>query len=525
MPQPDILAQIAARRRERVAAEGPGLSASLPESRETPIRPFLPAPEIICEIKRKSPSAGSIAAIADPVEQARAYRERGVPSVSILTEEDHFGGSLEDLLAVKRAFPELALLRKDFLFDGADVETSYRAGADAVLLIAAMLEPEAVAEIFGAAQELGLAVLAEAHGEADLEKLAPHRPRLLGINSRDLTTFRVDPLVPLALARKVDWECRLVFESGIYTAEQFQTALSGGFSGILVGESVVREPDRIFELIGAIEGHYRAAVRAGGPDVRDRLGRGEYFWRRIARATDRPAAATSAARDATQPRTHQSRGPRRPLVKICGITREEDARLAVELGADLLGFIIADSPRELPAVELEALLDSLSDLGVPRVGVLVARKGAEFDKPRVEQARSLLAEGLLSALQLHGDERPTECAALGMPYYKAVRPRAPEELEAAEAYCSPRILLDGFSGKRYGGTGSSVAEALVDEWRERHALWLAGGLKPKNVAERIRRFRPELIDVASGVEAAPGVKSREKMSKLFQEIDHATANE
>ena len=263
MPQPDILARIAARRRERVAAEGPSLSARAPQSREAPIRPFLAAPEIICEIKRRSPSAGSIAAIPDPVEQARLYRNVGVPSVSILTEEDHFGGSLEDLAAVKRALPELAVLRKDFLFGREDVAVSHRAGADAVLLIASMLEPPAIAEVFETAEELGLAVLAEAHDEEDLEKLRPHKPALVGINSRDLTTFRVDPLTPLVLAQRVDWECRLVFESGIYAAEQVQTALHGGFSGILVGESVVRSPERIPELIGALEGHYRASMRAG----------------------------------------------------------------------------------------------------------------------------------------------------------------------------------------------------------------------------------------------------------------------
>ncbi|MFP4426616.1 MAG: bifunctional indole-3-glycerol phosphate synthase/phosphoribosylanthranilate isomerase [Spirochaetaceae bacterium] len=516
MSRPDILARIAARRRERVAAEGAALSALLPQSRETPLRPFLAAPEIICEIKRRSPSAGAIAAIPDPVAHARVYRERGVPSLSVLTEEDHFGGSLGELLAVKRAFPELAVLRKDFLFDAEDVALSYRAGADAVLLIASMLEPAAIAEIFSAAEEFGLAVLAEAHSGEDLEKLAPHRPALVGMNSRDLTTFRMDPLIPLKLAQQVDWECRMVFESGIYRPEQVQTALAAGFSGILVGESVVRKPERIGELIGALEGYYRASVRAGGTvdrkrqipqegeTGRERPGRGEFFWSRVARA----AAAK-------QPR---------PLVKICGITREEDARLAVELGADLLGFILAESPRELPGAELEELLLRLSDLSVPRVGVLVARKGREIDAARVELARALLTEGLLSALQLHGDERPEECAALGWPYYKALRPRTAEELERAEAYHSPRILLDGFSATRYGGTGNSVAEEIVDSWRKKHNLWLAGGVTPENVAARILRFQPELLDVAGGVEEAPGVKSAERVTKLFQEIDDATAS-
>ncbi|MFW6215897.1 MAG: indole-3-glycerol-phosphate synthase, partial [Alkalispirochaetaceae bacterium] len=245
--------KIADLRRRRLEAEGPALGAEVPAEREVPLRPFFAAPEIICEIKRRSPSAGSISQIPDPVEQAERYLTAGAPSVSVLTEEDHFGGSLDDLVAVKRAFPQLAVLRKDFLFDRRDLELSYRAGADAVLLIASMLEADQIAEIFAAAEDLGMAVLAEAHDREDLAKLRPHRPALVGINSRDLTTFRVDPMVPISLAPEVDWDCRLVFESGIYWAEQVRVALEAGFDGILVGEAVVREPGRIGRLIAALE--------------------------------------------------------------------------------------------------------------------------------------------------------------------------------------------------------------------------------------------------------------------------------
>ena len=522
MPQPDILARITAGRRERIAVEGAALGVEVPQERRTPLRPFLAAPEIICEIKRRSPSAGSIAEIRDPVAQAGEYQTRGVPSVSVLTEEDHFGGSLKDLMAVKNAYPELSVLRKDFLFDSRDVELSYRAGADALLLIAAILSAEAVGEILAAAEGLGLAVLAEAHDERDLEKLRPHRLALLGVNSRDLTTFRVDPLTPLGVVANVDWPCRMVFESGIYEAEDVQNALGGGFHGILVGESVVRSPERIPRLIEAIEESYHREPEASGVG-----GSGERFWNYVA---GHPARARSAPTSSTGSATTALR---RPLVKVCGIAREEDARLAVELGAQMLGFIIADSPRELPEERLRELLRRLAGeaesgsrkggaIGVPCIGVLVARRGGELDERRLGFARSLLSEGLITAIQLHGDERPEECASIGMPYYKAVRPRSPEELEAAGRFRSPRILLDGYAAARYGGTGTSVAEEIVDRWRQTHILWLAGGFTAENVAERILRFEPELIDVASGVEASPGEKSPEKLNRLFEEIEYAT---
>ncbi|MFP4331478.1 MAG: bifunctional indole-3-glycerol phosphate synthase/phosphoribosylanthranilate isomerase [Spirochaetaceae bacterium] len=499
MPQADILRKIADLRRRRLEAEGPALGAEVPAEREVPLRPFFAAPEIICEIKRRSPSAGSISQIPDPVEQAERYLTAGAPSVSVLTEEDHFGGSLDDLVAVKRAFPQLAVLRKDFLFDRRDLELSYRAGADAVLLIASMLEADQIAEIFAAAEDLGMAVLAEAHDREDLAKLRPHRPALVGINSRDLTTFRVDPMVPISLAPEVDWDCRLVFESGIYWAEQVRVALEAGFDGILVGEAVVREPGRIGRLIAALEDSPR-----GGRDS---------FWALLARrrSPDPAAPGPAAARS-------------RPLVKVCGITREEDARLAAELGADLLGFIIADSPRELPESDLRALLTSLSGPGgvdCPRIGVLVARKGRVLDERRLLRARALLKEGLLNAVQLHGDELSEECALLAYPYYKAIRPRSAEDLEAGTGYRSPRVLLDGFSAAGYGGTGTAVAEELVDSWRETRSLWLAGGITPDNVKDLIRRFEPELLDVASGVEASAGVKDRNKLIRLFKEIEHA----
>ena len=129
---------------------------------------------------------------------------------------------------------------------------------------------------------------------------------------------------------------------------------------------------------------------------------------------------------------HRLAGSGRPMIKVCGITRRADAELAVELGADLLGFILAPSPRRARPEAIRAL----AGLPVLKVGVVVND---------VSEARPLLHDGCLDALQLHGDEQPGECYEIAFPYYKALRVGAPAHLEAEAAYRCPRVLLDAYS--------------------------------------------------------------------------------
>ena len=540
---PGILLQIAARRRERIRSEGHALGAAVPSRRQTPLvgfaapsagldRPPAPGPcgpgappdsrsgpsagavgqpsgsssgradgepaFLICEIKRRSPSAGEIAPRLDPIAQARAYVRAGVGHLSILTEEDHFGGSLEDLIAVKHRFPHLAVLRKDFLLDERDIDISYRSGADAVLLIAALHSPRGLARLCRRAEALGLAALVEIHDRQDLEKARHVRPALCGINSRDLSTFRVDRLSPLALIGAVDWKTRLVYESGVQSGEDARVARAAGFQALLVGEAVVRRPALIGELLRSLDPSTATpAVGAGtvaGTAVSTVPGR-HNFW------------GTLAARLSAH-RTDQA-APQRPLVKICGLTRAADAQAAVALGADLLGFVFAASPRRAEA----ALLRELRDLPALKVGVAVSEEGTRLQE--------LLDAGLLDAVQLHGDESPGDCAALAFPYYKAIRLRRLEDLEAAQRYRCPRLLADAWSPQARGGTGERADEALVAALAERQPLWLAGGLGPDNIGEVVRRFRPELVDASSRLESEPGRKDPAALAAFFQEVSRA----
>jgi indole-3-glycerol phosphate synthase / phosphoribosylanthranilate isomerase len=476
MSGPDILTRIAGRRKLRVAREGPALGSAVPVEREAPQVPFGREPFLICEIKRRSPSKGDIDAGLDPVAQAGLYRDAGVRSVSVLTEEDHFGGSLDDLMAVKRAFPDLSVLRKDFLLGEEDLEVSHRAGADAVLLIAALLDRELLKRLHAAALGLGLTPLVEIHSAEDAAKASGFRPSFTGINSRDLRTFQVDSLLPLERSGLITWPSHLVYESGIGYPEDIRMVREAGFAGVLIGETAVRYPERLKDLVAA----------AGSETGSSR------FWREVARR----------------------RGVRagRPLVKVCGLTNYADADLADKLGADLLGFVFADSPRRADP----RVVAQVGRTKALKVGVVVT----EGENPALpEGVAKLLADGALDALQFHGDETPELCAGLAFPYYKAVRVGSREDLETACGYRSPRVLLDArIAGKR-GGTGVTVDEALAREAGERGPLWLAGGLNAENAADIVARLRPELIDLSSGLESSPGKKDPEKLKKLFRMLD------
>ncbi len=472
--------EIAAHRKRRVTAEGHCLGVPLPVSRKAPPVPFGRAPFVICEIKRRSPSKGDIAPGLDARARAEVYAAGGIQTVSVLTEEDYFKGSLADLVRVKEGFPDIAVLRKDFLLDEEDIEVSYRAGADAVLLIAGMLEAGKLYRMYETARDLGMECLVEVHGREDVDKARPFTPRYVGINSRDLRTFRVDPLRPMKTAGCVDWAAELVFESGVRSEEEAVTVLDAGFSGLLVGEGVVTDPGLIPGLVRAV------TVSKGNNGPKGRFVR---FWPEL------------AAR-------------RRPLVKICGITNAEDAEAAAAYGADVLGFVFADSPRRAET----ALPAKLRHLRVLKAAVVTGGPGG-LSGPLAADIRGMLEKGDIDAVQFHGNEPPEVCFPSAYPYYKAVRVRGKKDIHAAEEYRCPRVLFDAFSSRLPGGTGKRIDEKLA-ALLPKDNLWLAGGLGPDNIRRTVREYSPELVDASSLLEKRPGKKDHDKVKKFFQEIEH-----
>jgi indole-3-glycerol phosphate synthase len=212
---------------------------------------------VLAEIKRRSPSAGAIRAGADPAEIAREYAAGGAAALSVLTDREYFDGSLAALGAV-RAAVELPLLRMDFVIDPLQLHEARAAGADAVLLIVRILSDDELAELQGLAGELGLDTLVEVHDRDELARALAAGARVVGINNRDLKTFTTDLALSLEVAPTVAAELTLVAESGIRTADDVRRLGEAGVDAVLVGESLMRQPD-VRAAVAALAGHAKNA--------------------------------------------------------------------------------------------------------------------------------------------------------------------------------------------------------------------------------------------------------------------------
>ena len=211
---------------------------------------------LIAEVKKASPSAGVIRPDFDPVWIAREYEAAGAQCLSVLTDVHFFQGSLDYLRSIRQAV-KLPLLRKDFIIDERQIRESIVAGADAILLIAAILSDRDMAHFHQLARQAGLAVLVEAHDEAELDRALAAGAELIGVNNRNLKTFQVDLATTERLAERLRQSGGsaklLVAESGIHTHADVQRVKACGSNAILVGESLMRHPQirpKVAELLG-----------------------------------------------------------------------------------------------------------------------------------------------------------------------------------------------------------------------------------------------------------------------------------
>ncbi|HXG93156.1 MAG TPA: indole-3-glycerol phosphate synthase TrpC [Blastocatellia bacterium] len=207
---------------------------------------------IIAEIKHRSPSKGIIREDFNPVSLVESYACGGAAALSVLAEEDFFGGSLEHLRAVRERV-DLPLLRKDFLFDDYQLYETAVAGADAILLIVAMLGDELLARLIALAAELRLDSLVEVHSEEEMSRAARAGARIIGVNNRDLTTFAVDLNTSIRLAPLAPSGATLVSESGITVGADIRLLKEAGFDAFLVGEHFMRAADPGAALARLIE--------------------------------------------------------------------------------------------------------------------------------------------------------------------------------------------------------------------------------------------------------------------------------
>jgi tryptophan synthase beta chain/phosphoribosylanthranilate isomerase len=475
-----VVAEIAARRANDVAAELDGLGrdglrralAAAPAPRPVAERLAAPGLHLIAEVKRRSPSAGDIAAGDDVIARARAYVEGGAATVSVLCEPHWFGGSVGDLRAVRAAVP-VPVLAKDFVVVAHQLELLRAAGADLVLLLAVLHPRARLARLVEQARDLGLEPLVEAHDAREVEAAVASGARLIGVNNRDLRTLDVDPERAVRLRDSIPGDRIAIAESGVRDTATVARWRATGFDAALVGEALMRSPDPA------------AAARAF-------VGAGTY-----------PHDLAAAARQ--------------PLVKICSITDEAGILAAVRAGADAVGLNFAPgTPRALTIDEGVALASLARSAAPSRTLVVVTA-----DLPAEDLARVVAAVDP-DAVQLNGSEGPDAIARVGRPVWKAIRvgaSAAPDDVIAAArvflAAGAERILLDAAGGPHPGGTGTRVDVGLAAAVAREVPITLAGGLGPANVGEAVLEVPAVGVDVASGVELPRAQGERPRKDPLL----------
>jgi indole-3-glycerol phosphate synthase / phosphoribosylanthranilate isomerase len=424
---------------------------------------------VIGEFKRRSPSRGILREDLGPAQVAQAYEVAGAAALSVLTEEQFFAGSVEDLKEARQA-TLLPTLRKDFLVDPYQVWESLDIGADAVLLIVAAMNDITLRHLDKAVKDARLEAIFEVHDADDLGRALQMEPRIVGVNNRDLRTLAVDVQTSLDLIERIPDDVIAVAESGLRGPGEIRRLRDAGFDAFLIGEHLMLADDPGAALEQLLEG-------------------------------------------CLVPRSATPRGSGRIAVKICGITNEEDARTAVAAGADAIGFVFwAKSPRAVSPAAARAIAATLPPF-VLRVGVFVDAEP--------EEMRRVADEVGLDLVQLHGSETPEMVARAPRRAVKAIRVGPGFRPEDALRYgaAAAALLLDTRVDGALGGTGQTFDWSLVRPVREGTAfVVLAGGLTPDNVGEAIATVRPDGVDVSSGVESAPGKKDPAKVRAFVDAV-------
>lgn len=371
----------------------------------------------IAEIKRRSPSAGELRPGADPAELAAGFASAGAAAVSVLVDE-RFGGSLADLEAARGA-TDIPLLGKGFFSRPEELLELERAGADAVLLLLRDLDDARAVELQRHAAQLGLDALVEAHDAAELERAARLGADLIGINARDLASFAIDrssQLDLVAQSHNLPSAPVIVAESGIHSRGQAAAAELAGASAILVGSALMTAADPAAKL-------------------RELLAR--------------------------------------PLVKVCGLTRQEDVDAAAEFGADMAGFVLArESPRQAERVL------PVPD-GMLSVAVLV-------------EERRVVAADLVQLYRREDGHRSRDAVLLR------------GEREVARVVDLPWQEDDPLHLER----ARSVQGRVM----------LAGRLSPENVRAAIEAVKPWAVDASSSLEVSPGIKDHERIQAFVEAV-------
>ncbi len=491
---------------QRLAAAQPGpLSLLIALQHKRHVR-------LIAEVKRASPSKGLLAPHLDPVALARTYEMYGAAAISVLTEPHFFLGSPDHLVAIKQAV-SVPVLRKDFIIDEYQVYEARAWGADAILLICAILDDIQLRHLLNRAHALGMYCLVEVHSREEAQRAVAAGAAIIGVNSRDLVTFQIHPYLIRELRPLIPADRVVVAESGIHHAADARRLARYDIQAMLVGESLVVSQD--------IPAQMRSLLRGANEDMQ---------------------------------------------VKICGLSTLEHMRAAIAAGADMLGLMFYEpSSRYIDPHQAQALLDSIKegershtvraddvvsqnnpDIGRGRfiapsadlsalVGLSLSRLKSESSLSRLTHSISPDIVGVfvnkdaacinevtqqvgLHVVQLHGDEPPEFCHSITRPVIKALRIQDMSDIGKVRAYreVAWRILLDT-PAPGWGGSGITHDWTLARAASQEAPMLLAGGLTPENVAAAIQQVHPWGVDVSSGVETN-GLKDTSKIRAFIKNV-------
>lgn len=531
----EILDQICQTKMKRLQTKGMSLGYTLPKKRPFPIvTPTLlhkkDSPIIIAEIKRKSPTKGYIGTITEPTKLAKTYIEQGANAISVLCEEDYFQGSLQDLYAIKEAFPHTCILRKDFILHKDEIEVSYLFGADMVLLIVALFvnNMESFCVLYNELLSYNLTPLIEIHtlAEWDLIKQLDLKHAIIGINARNLKTFQINKMDAMKLRACIPQHIAVVFESGIQSNYDGFMAGSSGFQGILCGSFLVEHLDTqhenttqnvLYELAKAFH-----------------IGTNKLIFARLLQRfyTKNPHIKQNAKKHINK-----------PLIKVCGIN---DIAFLQEsmLHADLLGFIL--TPKSVRYVDMIFMQEATRiynaycmqhkhlDFMPLRIGVVT--------KECIDIGISYLEQGFIDCLQLHDiptsfcikhdatSHNNTESfygtypiSALHNTSNNALLPFYPS-IDYKKLLHTNQTLQTHFAlWDSSGGKGQSIDIMAIQNFMTKHItlqgnLWLAGGICTKNLRELLT-LNPMLLDICSGFENEQGKKSIIAMQTFFSLLE------
>ncbi len=409
----------------------------------------------ICEVKKASPSKGIIAHDFPYLEIARDYEKAGAAAISVLTEPEFFMGSDKYLREIADTV-SIPVLRKDFTVDEYQIYEAAVLGASAVLLICALLSADEIKHFRQIADKLGLSCLIEAHDSAEITKAVKAGARVIGVNNRNLKDFTVNINNSVNLRHEVPENIIFVSESGIKTAADINRLRENNVQAALIGETLMRSSDKVSEL-----------TKLYGP-------------------------------------------AKMPRIKICGMSRTEDAVIINAVRPDCIGFIFAHSKRQVTLEKAQMIKKLVSPL-IKTAGVFVD----ETKTVIIDTAHSLK----LDIIQLHGNETEEDIKeirqAAGCSIWKAVRVKDSSDIEKWRNSSADMLLFDTFSRNAAGGTGKEFDWSILEEFDR--PFILAGGLCSTNIARAIRKVYPWGVDINSGVETK-SVKDPVKINEIMSII-------